>query len=141
MKIWWPWRKSTPLSLFEGRLQWPGENPHSKPPILQTDGPPHQGPHPLNSSGPFYVGEGECTSCGVPHVVAPDLMAWESSPNDPHVHCYFKKQPDEPSELKQALAAIDASCCGAIYYAGSDPEVLQAIRKSGNRHAIVKTRG
>jgi len=54
-------------------------------------------------------------------------MAWESSPNDPHAHCYFKRQPDEPWELKQALAAINASCCGAIYYAGSDPEVLRAV--------------
>jgi hypothetical protein len=68
-------------------------------------------------------------------------MAWESNPNDPHVHCYFKKQPVEPWERKQALAAIDASCCGAIYYAGSDREVLEAIRKSGNKHAIVKTCG
>jgi len=68
-------------------------------------------------------------------------MAWESSPNDPHAHCYFKRQPDEPWELKQALAAINASCCGAIYYAGSDPEVLRAIRDSGNMHTIVKTDG
>jgi hypothetical protein len=141
MKIWWPWRRKKPRSLFEERVQWLGEAPDAKPSVLLSDGPSHQGRHPLNASGPFYVGDGECISCGVPHVVAPDSMAWESNPNDPHVHCYFKKQPVEPWELKQALAAIDASCCGAIYYAGSDREVLEAIRKSGNKHAIVKARG
>jgi hypothetical protein len=141
MKIWWPWRRKKPLSLFEERVSWLDEGPDANLPILPGDGPPHQGSHPLNAPGPFYVGNGECISCGVPHVVAPELMAWESSPNDPHGHCYFKRQPDEPWELKQALAAINASCCGAIYYAGSDPEVLRAIRDSGNMHTIVKTDG
>ena len=141
MKIWWPRQRKKLLSLFEERVPWLGEDPNAKPPVLPSDGPSHHGRHPLNASGPFYVGDGECISCGVPHVVAPDLMAWESNPNDPHVHCYFKKQPVEPWELKQAMAAIDASCCGVIYYAGSDHEVLQAIRKSGNKDAIVKKRG
>jgi hypothetical protein len=141
MKISWPWRRHEPLSLFEERVPWLDEDPDAKLPIFPSDGPPHQSPHPLNAPGPFYVGNGECISCGVPHVVAPELMAWESSPNDPHAHCYFKRQPAEPWELKQALAAIDASCCGAIYYAGSDPEVLETIRKSGNTRAIVKKRG
>jgi hypothetical protein len=141
MKLWWPWRKKKPLSLFETRIPWLGEDPNAKPPVLPSDSRSHEGRHPRNASGPFYVADGECISCCVPHVVAPDLMAWESNPNDPHVHCYFKKQPVDPWEMKQALAAIDASCCGAIYYAGSDPAVIDAIRKSGNKHASVKARG
>jgi hypothetical protein len=141
MKIWWPWHRNKPLSLFEERVPRLGERQDAKLSILPSEGPPHQGPHPLNAPGPFYVGNGECISCGIPHVVAPELMAWESGPNDPHAHCYFKKQPDDPWEMKEALAAIHASCCGAIYYAGSDPEVLQAIRDSGDKHAIVKTEG
>ena len=33
-------------------------------------------PHPKSAPGDFYVVNGECLACGVPHVVAPDLVGW-----------------------------------------------------------------
>ena len=75
MKISWPWQRNKPLSLFEERVPWLDEDSNDKPPVLPINGPSHRGRHPLNAFGPFYVGDGECISCGVPHVVAPDLMA------------------------------------------------------------------
>ena|SRR5262252_568999 len=130
MKISWPWRKKKPLSLFE--------KPMVKvvAPNLRNQRPPH----PLNAPGPFYVENDECIACGAPHAVAPDLMAWTENP-DKHpgrTHCYFTKQPQDETELREALDAIAASCCGALRYAGSDKEVLKAIRKSGNAGAIVR---
>jgi hypothetical protein len=69
-------------------------------------------------------------------------MGWDGDPNDREspTHCYFKKQPSEPWEQQEALDAIQASCCDALYYSGSDPEKLAALRKNGNRHAIVRKR-
>lgn len=137
MKISWPWRKKEPLSLFENRIPWLGKDLHAKPHVLPSGVRTHD-PHPLNAPGGFFVENHECMACGVPHTVAPDLMAWESKPGDPHTHCYFKKQPEGPAELRQALNAIDASCCGALCYAGSETEVLRELRKSGNANAIVR---
>ncbi len=127
------------LSLFDQQIPWLGEGPSTKPFNLPSEGPSHLIPHPQNAPGAFYVGHGECITCGAPHTVAPDLIGWDDSPNEPgiHRHCYFKKQPGTPEELDQALAAINSSCCGALYYAGSDPRVLQDLRKNGNEHAIV----
>jgi hypothetical protein len=144
MKIWWPWRKMKPvLSLFEGRVTGLGEDATAKPVSLSGNRRVHPRPHPKNAPGSFSVENEECITCGAAHVVAPDLMGWVEDANQPgsHNHCYFKKQPSEPGELKQALDAIAVSCCGALYYSGSDPEVLRELRKSGNGHAIVKPRG
>src|SRR5580700_3808467 len=33
-------------------------------------------PHPNSMPGDFYVEKGQCLACGVPHVVAPDLVGW-----------------------------------------------------------------
>jgi ferredoxin len=137
MKISWPWLKKKLLSLFEKPIAaWSynstgNENRTSKMPI---------GPHPLNASGPFYVENDECIACGAPHAVAPDVMAWTEDPNTHpgRTHCYFKKQPQDEVELRQALDAIAASCCGAIRYAGSDKEVLRELRKNGNANAIIR---
>jgi hypothetical protein len=123
MKLWWPWRKKKPLSLFETRIPWCWEKIQQLSLHFCTnDRPPFLGPHPLNAPGDFYVENGECISCGAPESVAPDLIAWETIPGDPHVHCYFKKQPADSFELKQAIDAIAVSCCGALRYTGSDPK-------------------
>jgi hypothetical protein len=126
MKIWWPWHKAkTMLSLFEGRV--PGVNqPTDSPQETQKRHTSGQ-PHPQNALGDFYVEDTECMACGYPHVLAPDLMACEHTPEDPHVHCYFKKQPADPWELKQAIDAVNGSCCGALCYSGSDREILKRI--------------
>ena len=127
MKIWWPWRRNKPaLSVFEGHIYTTATQPGDAQGEKSKKHAPGQ-PHPMNAPGDFYVEDTECMACGVPHVMAPDLMAWEHTPNDPHVHCYFKKQPTDPWELKQAVEAINGSCCGALCYAGSDREILDSI--------------
>jgi len=141
MKIWWPWRKTkSVLSLFDGRVTGLDEKATTKAVSLSGNQLVRLRAYPKNAPGSFYVEDGECITCGAPHAVAPDLMGWDDDPNQPgsHNHCYFKKQPSKPGELKQAIRAIAASCCGALCYSGSDPEVLRELRKSGNGHAIVK---
>lgn len=137
MKIWWPWRKTkSVLSLFEERVP-PDEGPDARPLRLMSTGPSRLQRHPQNAARPFYAGHGECMACGYPHVLAPDLIGWEFDHRGRHNHCYFKKQPNQPGELKRALDAIAGSCCGALYYSGSDPEVVGALRRGGNAHAII----
>src|SRR5580765_2788781 len=131
MKIYWPWRRKKPLSLFETRVLWLGEDPNAKPPCLSSMGPSYLQRHPLNAEGPFYVSHGECISCGSPHVVAPELMAWEMNAKGHVTHCYFRKQPETPQEIEQAILAMRASCCGALRYGGSDPEIIQKLEDAG----------
>ena len=54
---------------------------------------------PTSAPGDFYVENRCCVSCGVPQVVAPDLVGWE---NNGGSHCYWKKQPETPDEMRQA---------------------------------------
>jgi hypothetical protein len=115
MNIWWPWRKKR-----------------------QSSQSGVDEPCPKNAPGPFYVINGECITCGAPHVAAPDLMAWDTDSEGVYSHCYFKKQPEDPYELTQAVAAVAASCCGALCYAGSDAEVIKRLRRAGAAGAIVK---
>jgi ferredoxin len=129
MKIWWPWRKTKQLqSLFEGRIPSTGESPTDGTPTLVAYPRGFDEAHPKNAPGPFYVGNSECMACGYPHVLAPDLMAWETDSEGRPSHCYFKKQPETPEELEQAIKAIDGCCCGALRYSGSDPEIIKRVR-------------
>jgi hypothetical protein len=123
MKIWWPWRRNKPaLSLFEGRV--PAVEPLAD---LGEKRPTHPPPHPKNAPGDFYVENNECITCGYPHVLAPDLMAWERDAEGRESHCYFKKQPETPLEIEQAVNAMNGSCCGALCYSGSNREILKRI--------------
>jgi hypothetical protein len=123
MKIWWPWRRSkSALSLFEGRV--PAVAPLADP--VQKR-PTHPQPHPKNAPGDFYVENTECMTCGYPHVLAPDLIGWELDAEGRESHCYFKKQPETPLEVEQAVNAVKGSCCGALCYSGSDREILKRI--------------
>lgn len=81
-------------------------------------------PHPQSAPGDFYVVNHECTSCGAPHVVAPDLIGWNNAEMG---HCIWKKQPETPEELDQAVAAFDACCLGCYRYAGEEPEIAARI--------------
>lgn len=78
-------------------------------------------PHPKSARGEFYVVKGECLACGVPLVVAPDLVGWtgEKIP-----HCYWKKQPETPAELERAIGVLEAQELGCHRYAGADPAIL-----------------
>ena len=81
-------------------------------------------PHPKSAPGDFYVVKGECLACGVPHVVAPDLVGWtgEKIP-----HCVWKKQPQTAKELERAIAVLEAQEVGCHRYAGSDPSILDRV--------------
>ena len=72
----------------------------------------------------FYVFPSECMACGAPESVAPDLM---SHTEERYGNCYFVRQPVTPGEVDRAIAAVNASCCGAVVYRGKDPEILGRI--------------
>jgi len=137
MRIWWPWRSKKSLLLFEKRVPWRYEGPNDGPPALPRE-IPYRGPHPMNASGPFYVENQECTACGAPHAVAPALMGWTQAPetHPGNTHCYFKKQPEGPEEVEEALDAIRVSCCGAVRYCGRDPEIVEKLREAECGDAI-----
>lgn len=125
MKIWWPWRRNKPLSLFEGQVpRISGLSGRPRVSLERTSDRPHL----MNAAGPFYVVDTECITCGYPHVLAPDLMGWEMNSEGRVAHCYFRKQPETSREIEQAVNAVNGSCCGALRYSGTDSEIIQRIR-------------
>lgn len=126
MKISWPWKQKKLLSLFDGPVGRPLDTlsvGHSR--IARGRVPDK--PYPKNAPGPFYVVNSDCMTCGYPHVLAPDLMAWDIDAEGHERHCYFKKQPGTPEQIDQAVAAIKGGCCGALRYSGADVEILKRI--------------
>ena len=81
-------------------------------------------PHPQSEHGDFYVVKGECLACGVPHVVAPDLVGWTGEKAQ---HCCWKKQPETQAELDQAIKVLEVQELGCHRYAGNDPAILDRI--------------
>jgi hypothetical protein len=81
-------------------------------------------PHLQSAPGDFYVVNGECTSCGAPHVVAPDVVGWATPIED---HCIWTKQPATPEELDQAIAVFAVQELGCHRYAGTNPAILSRI--------------
>lgn len=81
-------------------------------------------PHPKSAPGDFYVVKGECLACGVPHVVAPDLVGWADGKVQ---HCFWKKQPETPAELERALEVLEAQELGCHRYAGTDLAILNRV--------------
>jgi hypothetical protein len=81
----------------------------------------------MNAPGPFYVVNQDCMTCAYPHVLAPDLMAWEMNSEGRETHCYFRKQPETSQEMEQAVSAVKGSCCGALRYSGADAEIIKRI--------------
>jgi hypothetical protein len=79
-----------------------------------------------NAAGPFYVVHERCIACQAPESEAPDLMTHDEG-EEIGYQCYFKKQPTTPEQLDQAINAVIVSCCGAVRYAGRDPEILKRI--------------
>ena len=81
-------------------------------------------PHPKSALGDFYGVKGECLACGVPHVVAPDLIGWtgEKIP-----HCFWKKQPKTKAELERAIAVLEAQELECHRYAGTEPAILNRV--------------
>jgi len=85
-----------------------------------------EGPEPQLQSAPgdFYVENECCVGCGVPQVVAPDLVGWN---NDKYPSCYWKKQPETQDEMRQAFAIFDGQEVGCHRYAGHDPAILARV--------------
>lgn len=81
--------------------------------------------HRLNVTGPFYVVDGACITCGAPEQEARALMSNEDG------HCYFKRQPATTDESNRAIRAVVVSCCGAVRYGGRDPEILRRVAELG----------
>jgi len=77
--------------------------------------------YPENAPGPFYVEDDLCILCGGPEAAAPNLVVMNER------HCFFKKQPESPDELEQAILAANVCCCGAYHYSGSDPKVISRL--------------
>jgi hypothetical protein len=81
-------------------------------------------PHPKSAPGDFYVEKGQCLACGVPHVVAPDLVGWT---DEKILHCYWKKQPKSTAEVERAIAVLEAQELGCHRYAGTDTAILDRL--------------
>jgi len=122
-------------SLFDERIPWAYEGPNSEPFRMPHANEHREEPHPKNAQGPFYVVHGWCIACGVPHSLAPELIAAPEDQRDSH--CFFRKQPKTPEEIEQAIKAIAGSCCGAFRYAGSDKAIKEKLREGAGDDAIV----
>src|ERR1044072_5075895 len=88
-------------------------------------------PHPKNAPGPFYVVNGCCTACMVPHEVAPTLIGYDEAES----HCYFSRQPSGEEEIYSAVRAVWSSELQCLRYGGRDPEVLRRLAEIGSADA------
>jgi hypothetical protein len=77
--------------------------------------------YPENAPGHFYVEADLCIQCGNAPAQAPNLIEMNEN------HCYFKKQPSNEHELKNAIVAVNWCCCGAYRYSGDDPGVIAQL--------------
>ena len=70
--------------------------------------------------------------CGAPEAEAPLLIR-----HDEQAHsCFFARQPESEVEVEQALAAVWASCCSAVRYAGEDATIVARLTQMGCAAAI-----
>jgi hypothetical protein len=82
-----------------------------------------------NVPGDFYVEDGCCTACGIPEYHAPELTTYDA----PDLHCYFSKQPENNSELYNAIKAVFASEVQCLRYAGEDEGILRRLAEADVR--------
>ncbi len=80
--------------------------------------------HLLNAAGGFFVEYGACTACDAPRTEAPGLIDY-----DTNGHCYFKRQPQTPDEIVQAVSAVHVSCLEAVLYDGVDLDILAQLKQ------------
>jgi len=62
-----------------------------------------------------------------PQVVAPQLIGWA---DEDTAHCIWKKQPETARELENAIAVLEAQELDCHRYAGSNPAILDRIRRT-----------
>src|SRR3954447_26730554 len=80
---------------------------------------------PQNAPGDFYVQAGLCTRCCLVHGEASELL---NDPEQPFEECFFRRQPQTPEEIEQAISAICVSEMCALRYGGSDPAIIARLR-------------
>lgn len=87
-----------------------------------------------NRGGDFYTACNQCLTCDIPHVEAPDLMAYVRHPEDRTGvgHCIFTRQPETPAEIETAITAMCSSEVCGIRYGGQDPRILERIAARGS---------
>ncbi len=93
-------------------------------------------PHPQSIPGDFYVVNTECLACGMPHVVAPDLIGWAEGDGS---HCVWKKQPQTPAEIDRAVAVLESQDLECHRYAGVNPAILERVLTTYCDHPLPKT--
>jgi hypothetical protein len=81
--------------------------------------------HPQSAPGDFYVVNGECTACGAPHPVAPNLIGWADGVDG--AHCIWKRQPQTPEEVQEAIDVVLVYEVACHRYGGSDKEVIKTL--------------
>jgi len=79
---------------------------------------------PFSAPGDFYRENQCCTSCGIPEVVAPDLIG---RVEERYTECFWKKQPETKAELERAFAIFEGQELGCFRYAGHDPAIQARI--------------
>lgn len=90
---------------------------------------PQQGKRvPQCAPGDFYVEYGACITCGNAPIEAPTLM--QQVGDDCH-HCYFRRQPQTPEEVEQAIGAVCVSETDAVRYGGTDQAIIRRIHELG----------
>jgi len=90
-----------------------------------------------NRGGDFYTDCQTCLFCDVPHIEAPDLMAYVQHPpgESGRLHCVFTRQPTTEAEIERAIRAIAGSEVCGIRYGGNDPEILRRIAETWTAEA------
>lgn len=87
---------------------------------------------PKSAPGPFYVVKDQCISCGAPEAEARGLIEYDEEA----FSCFFVRQPRSDDETYRAIRAVWASCCSALRYDGSDPEVTRRLCYLGEAEQV-----
>ena len=83
-------------------------------------------PKAASGQGDFYVQERCCTACGVPQLIAPELVGWTEKELP---SCYWIRQPETADEVDRAIKIIQAQELGCHRYAGNDPAILERLAR------------
>ena len=90
-----------------------------------------------NVPGGFYVEEGCCTMCGVPHAEAPALFGGlTKNGKRTQEQCFVKKQPETGEELNQMINVMATQDLDCIRYSGSDQNIKARIIGEGEGNQI-----
>src|SRR5687767_5705135 len=87
---------------------------------------------PENAPGDFYVERDQCMICMLPVETAPGMFGFHDASvatgSHSGSHCYVARQPVTAAEVALSIEAVTGSCCQAVRYAGTDPDIIARIR-------------